>query len=64
VKKSGSRRIAIEPPPGLFQREGYIALGGSMLKRFWRDGATVADEHVLDRLLVSVAEAPVVEGRV
>ncbi len=53
VKKSGARPIAVEPPRGLFPGEGYIPLGGSMLKRFWRDGATVADEHVLDRLLVS-----------
>ena len=53
VKKSGARRIAIEPPRGLFQREGYIALGGSMLKRFWRTGGSVEDEHVHDRLLVS-----------
>ena len=55
VKKSGARRIAIQPPRDLFQREGYIALGGSMLKRFWRDGGTVADEHVEDRLLIAPA---------
>lgn len=57
VKKSGAHRVAVDPPRGLFQGEGYIALGGSMLKRFWRDGQTVADEHVHDRLLVSAATA-------
>lgn len=53
IKKSGSRKIAISPPKGLFKYEGYVSLGGSMLKRFWREGMTVDDEHVKDRLLIS-----------
>ena len=53
VKKSGDRIVAIAPPKGLFELESYVALGGSMLKRFWRDGLTVEDEHVKDRLLLS-----------
>lgn len=53
IKKSGSREISIVPPAGLFESEGYISLGGSMLKRFWRDGMNVHDEHVKDRLLIS-----------
>jgi len=53
VKKSGHRMISIVPPKGLFELEGYVALGGSMLKRFWRDGLTVEDEQVKDRLLLS-----------
>jgi DNA adenine methylase len=56
VKKSGNRKISIVPPKGLFELEGYVALGGSMLKRFWRDGMTVEDEHVKDRLLLSHQE--------
>ena len=53
IKKSGNRKINIVPPKGLFEFEGYVALGGSMLKRFWRDGLDVEDEHVKDRLLLS-----------
>ena len=53
IKKSGNRKIKISPPVGLFELEGYVALGGSMLKRFWRDGLDVEDEHVKDRLLLS-----------
>ena len=55
IKKSGKRPIDIEPPAGLFEEESYVALGGSMLKRFWRDGTHVRDEHVKDRLLLSHA---------
>ncbi len=55
VKKSGARKINIVPPEGLFELESYVALGGSMLKRFWRDGKTVDDERVKDRLLLSHA---------
>ncbi len=53
IKKSGERVIEISPPDGLFELEGYLSLGGSMLKRFWRNGLTVEDEHVKDRLLLS-----------
>ncbi len=60
IKKSGNRLIEILPPDGLFEQESFIALGGSMLKRFWRDGLTVADEHVKDRLLLS-AESKVAQ---
>ena len=52
IKKSGNRRIDIDRPEGLFEQESFVALGGSMLKRFWRDGLTVDDEHVKDRLLI------------
>ena len=52
VKKSGKRPIDIEPPEGLFEEESFVALGGSMLKRFWRVGTHVRDEHVKDRLLL------------
>lgn len=53
IKKSGNRKIDILPPEGLFELEGYVSLGGSMLKRFWRNGLHVRDEHVKDRLLIS-----------
>lgn len=53
IKKSGDRKIKISPPKDLFEFEGYVSLGGSMLKRFWREGMTVDDEHVKDRLLIS-----------
>lgn len=53
IKKSGTKNISITPPQGLFEAECYVALGGSMLKRFWRDGLDVKDEHVKDRLLLS-----------
>lgn len=55
TKKSGEKNISIIPPEGLFEAEHYVALGGSMLKRFWRDGMDVLDEHVKDRLLLSDA---------
>ena len=54
VKKSGARTISVFPPKDLFEVETYINLGGSMLKRFWRGGQNVLDEHVRDRLLLSV----------
>lgn len=53
IKKSGTKKISIVPPDNLFELENYVALGGSMLKRFWRDGQTVDDEHVKDRLFLS-----------
>ena len=56
TKKSGERKVKIAPPPGLFEQEAYLSLGGSMLKRFWREGMTVDDEHVKDRLLISQME--------
>lgn len=58
IKKSGMRKIAIEAPNGLFEQESFVALGGSMLKRFWRDGLDVEDEHVKDRLLISAESQP------
>lgn len=53
TKKSGDKTVAITPPPGLFEIEAFVSLGGSMLKRFWRDGQDVQDERVRDRLLIS-----------
>lgn len=53
VKKSGSRQVPVSPPDSLFAAEAFLNLGGSMLKRFWREGGDVMDEHVRDRLLLS-----------
>lgn len=53
VKQSGDKIISIIPPRDLFEVESYLSLGGSMLKRFWRGGSDVIDEHVKDRLLLS-----------
>jgi DNA adenine methylase len=52
-KRSGDKIISIMPPRDLFAVESYLSLGGSMLKRFWRGGGDVIDEHVKDRLLLS-----------
>lgn len=53
VKRSGDKIISILPPTALFEVESYLSLGGSMLKRFWRGGSDVLDEHIKDRLLLS-----------
>ncbi len=53
MKRSGGKVISIMPPQDLFEVEAYLKLGGSMLKRFWRGGGDVVDEHVKDRLLLS-----------
>lgn len=53
TKKSGLKTVSITPPVDLFEAESYICQGGSMLKRFWRDGMDVNDEVVKDRLLLS-----------
>ena len=53
VKRSGDKIISILPPADLFEVESYLSLGGSMLKRFWRGGGDVVDEHIKDRLLLS-----------
>lgn len=53
IKRSGDKVVSILPPNSLFEVEMYLNLGGSMLKRFWRGGGDVLDEHVKDRLLLS-----------
>lgn len=52
-KKSGNQPVAVSPPASLFEVEAFLSLGGSMLKRFWREGGDVVDEHIRDRLLLS-----------
>lgn len=52
-KRSGLVNLEHNLPDGLFAREIFLELGGSMLKRFQRNGSDVADEHVADRLLLT-----------
>lgn len=53
TKKSGDKQVAIPIPQGLFEREVYVHLGRSMLRRFQMDGQTLEAEYVSDRLLLS-----------
>lgn len=52
-KKSG--RVECEPriPDGLFEEEVFLDCGRSMLRRFQREGQTLEDEVVHDRLLLT-----------
>ncbi|MEW6512341.1 MAG: Dam family site-specific DNA-(adenine-N6)-methyltransferase [Bacteroidota bacterium] len=52
-KKSGGIVCKLNIPDGLFEREVFIACGRSMLRRFQREGETLEDELVEDRLLLS-----------
>jgi DNA adenine methylase len=53
TKKSGDRKVSLTIPDGLFEREEYIHLGRSMLRRFQMDGQTLEAENVSDRLLLT-----------
>jgi DNA adenine methylase len=53
TKKSGDKKVALAIPDGLFEREVYVQLGRSMLRRFQMDGQTLEAEHVSDRLLLT-----------
>ena len=53
VKKSGNQYCSIETPKNLFEREVYINVGKSMLRRFQMEGQTLEDEVVRDRLLLT-----------
>lgn len=53
TKKSGKKKVDIPIPEGLFEREVYIHVGRSMLRRFQMDGQTLETEHVSDRLLLT-----------
>jgi len=52
-KKSGSVICDVNIPLGLFEREVYISLGRSMLKRFQMEGESLPDDEVEDRLLLT-----------
>ena len=53
TKKSGKYTCNFSFPEGLFEREAYVNCGRSMLRRFQKDGETLEDEIVADRLLMT-----------
>ncbi|HUV31747.1 MAG TPA: Dam family site-specific DNA-(adenine-N6)-methyltransferase [Acidobacteriota bacterium] len=53
TKKSGTKRIAVEWPKGLFEREVLLDCGSSMLRRFQNGGSSMIGEDVHDRLLLT-----------
>lgn len=53
TKFSGKKICNLPIPDGLFERELFVSLGRSMLKRFQMDGKTLEDHHVSDRLLLT-----------
>lgn len=52
-KKSGSFQCDISIPPDIFEREVYVDVGISMLRRFQREDERLDDENVNDRLLMA-----------
>jgi len=52
-KKSGNFLCNLPIPPNLFEREVFVDVGVSMLRRFQREGETLDDENVHDRLLLT-----------
>jgi DNA adenine methylase len=52
-KKSGKKLCDVGVPEGLFERELTVNCGRSMLRRFQRQGETLEDEVVHDRLLLT-----------
>lgn len=53
TKKSGKVNVQLPIPDKLFEEEVFIDCGRSMLRRFQKDGQTLEDEHVTDRLLLT-----------
>lgn len=53
TKRSGEFACNLPIPNGLFEREVFISIGRSMLKRFQMDGQTLEGEVVADRLLLT-----------
>jgi DNA adenine methylase len=52
-KKSGRVDCKLAIPNGLFEREVFLDCGRSMLRRFQREGESLEDEVVHDRLLLT-----------
>ncbi|XKT74362.1 MAG: DNA adenine methylase [Patescibacteria group bacterium UBA2163] len=52
-KKSGNKTIELDIPEGLFEKEVFIELGSSMLRRFQKKDQTMEGEDVHDRLLIT-----------
>ena len=53
TKFSGRKLCDVPVPGGLFEREEFVKLGRSMLKRFQMDGRSLEDHEVSDRLLLT-----------
>jgi len=53
TKFSGRKLCDIAIPEGLFEREEFVTVGRSMLKRFQMDGRSLEDHEVRDRLLLT-----------
>ena len=53
TKRSGELICRLPIPAGLFEREVFISVGRSMLRRFQMDGKTLEGEMVADRLLLT-----------
>lgn len=53
TKYSGKKLCDVDIPDGLFEREVFINVGRSMLKRFQMDGKSLEDHLVTDRLLLT-----------
>jgi len=53
TKKSGQTVCDLPLPDGLFDEEIFVNVGRSMLRRFQREGQTLEDEVVADRLLLT-----------
>lgn len=52
-KKSGRVKCHLDIPDGLFDREVLLNCGRSMLRRFQREGESLEDDVVHDRLLLT-----------
>lgn len=52
-KRSGDLICELPIPDGLFEREKYVNVGRSMLRRFQMGGASLEGEVVADRLLLT-----------
>jgi DNA adenine methylase len=53
TKKSSSKKIDLDIPEKLFETQGLVDVGISMLKRFQSAGKSLEDEVVHDRLLLT-----------
>lgn len=53
TKFSGKKLCELPIPDGLFEREEFVRVGRSMLKRFQMDGLSLEGHEVTDRLLLT-----------
>lgn|SRR5574341_209205 len=53
TKRSGNKIVDLPIPEGLFEREIFVSIGRSMLKRLQMEGKSLEGEEVSDRLLLT-----------